>query len=370
MFPSSARMRGISCPRFPNCPLKMFCRFTHSRASLASVATQTTTAKRTHSLIDQETNARVNSDADLIQCAFSDRPERMKKVALNEIEAADVDVPKQKSNINALKSHIQNMTETIPHAGPFGTSPRIGASLQSKVNRALRQKALDVFFLQFSRIYANIDCASVIYDHAIKQELQLLAKSTEKTYPTYKMGIYRRLKQRAPSKSLSDIGIDGEWNEQVISGRLVYNLATPPCLKSLEQYLMTSSELQAHEYPVFNDNSSEVTKQYSESNLKTCIRCNSSFTCVDHTKLDLSRKFSEDDSEAESLKTPRVEPGKTLPQCTFHYGRIRTRIVEGKKERYYLCCNQDITQKGCTIGPHVYKEELQELLDMRVFSFY
>ncbi|KAJ3106820.1 hypothetical protein HDU97_005532 [Phlyctochytrium planicorne] len=96
--------------------------------------------------------------------------------------------------------------------------PVVPADLHAKVPRDKRQKALDHFFNEFTRIFKPFLSThpSLAFDHAIRQEKALLSKATPLTYMTMANPVLNRLKKRPVATSAEDVGIDGEWTAPVL----------------------------------------------------------------------------------------------------------------------------------------------------------
>jgi hypothetical protein len=90
------------------------------------------------------------------------------------------------------------------------------------------------------------------------------------------------------------------------------------------------------------------TEPISKNNLEkqTCDRCSKSFF----------------------VKYPLEEYEKE--ECHYHFGALRSTTVEGSKVRAYTCCEATQGATGCSIGPHVFKEDtFQKLNDRVCYSF-
>ena len=53
-------------------------------------------------------------------------------------------------------------------------------------------------------------------------------------------------------------------------------------------------------------------------------------------------------------------------ECHYHFGVLRSTTVEGSKVRAYTCCESLHGTSGCSIGPHVFKEDTFKKLNERV----
>jgi hypothetical protein len=187
MFPSS-RFRLIACP-LQKCS-SAFCHFSHN---IVSPSTQT---NQSYKSVGSQT-IQTNSLKRHIKPQHVEQSNKKLKSIVEPLKNDHIPKPTQK-HILSVK-----MISSDP--------PNVQPSLTSKVSKDLRQKAVNIFFKQFKRIYINIQSPLLAHEHAIKQEEQLLNMANENTYSTFKFSIYRSLCCRLVSKSEHDVGIDGEY---------------------------------------------------------------------------------------------------------------------------------------------------------------
>lgn len=328
MFPSS-RFRNIPCPMMPNCPRMHYCYFSHAAQRPSAVLKKILTDSSTQTLAIIP-KARSHSLKNPSQPEFY--ANKRTKIEESGSLVSSIDSVKASTITNQKPA---NLTSNLQLNS--SNSPRVQPNLQSKIPRESRQKAVDAFHRQFSRIYATLP-ASLAVSHALKQEVAVLVKSTERTYDSLRMGVYRRLMQRVPAKDLNDVGIDGEYACTVS--------ATSSSLDSrlLKRYVIDSEMMVKLRYPTVSALAAlmlkiAITDQTKIIDLnQDCIRCGT--------------KFIPDASQSHD--------------CTHHHGRIRSRNVDGSKEFYNTCCNQIKTSNGCVNGPHVFKEESMDLLHSRI----
>ncbi|KAJ3028548.1 UNVERIFIED_CONTAM: RNA exonuclease 3 [Siphonaria sp. JEL0065] len=232
--------------------------------------------------------------------------------------------------------------------------PIVSASLHSKVDRAKRQKILDLFYNEFARIYAPISAQSptLAHEHAFAQENALQRKcNNPTTYTTMAVPILNRLRKRPVATSSTDTGIDGIYTPPDTSnphGSLFANIPPPHKFESL---LMTQQDLMKHEFPtiealapVFLDPllALEVVKQEKVA----CVRCRREF-----------------------LPKHDMEPGD-WEACTYHRSRATLQVLNGtaptSRTKIHPCCQLDQTSPGCSAGPHVFKETEWKDLNSRI----
>ncbi|KAJ3096704.1 RNA exonuclease 3, partial [Physocladia obscura] len=232
-----------------------------------------------------------------------------------------------------------------------GDRPRVAIALNSKVDRTKRQKVLDLFFNEFSRIYAPLSAtapSSLAQQHALKQEHLLNQKSASATmYSTLAVPIVNRLKKRALATSITDTGIDGEYKAATVA-------TAPPSINAFESLITTTAELTVNNYPITADESrlhpfgqdfAPRDSGFLFEGPKSCERCHHDFV------------------------PPLVMDDADFQACTYH--RVRATFQQvggsgGSKQRIYVCCNGDQSSPGCAIGPHVFKEIQFDALHARI----
>ncbi|KAI9105605.1 hypothetical protein DFS34DRAFT_19272 [Phlyctochytrium arcticum] len=116
-------------------------------------------------------------------------------------------------------SHMQKpIARTLPNGIPGttfiqGQPPHMAASLQARIPRPMRQKALDKFFREFDRIYAPIlgQAPALAHEHALKEEAALLMRATQHNYMMLATQTLIKLKRRPLATGVNDVGIESEW---------------------------------------------------------------------------------------------------------------------------------------------------------------
>ena len=176
-----------------------------------------------------------------------------------------------------------------------------------------------------------------------------------------------RLRKRVKAKDFDDVGIDGEWRPREDSlGRAVVD---PVPLDKLRTLVLTKSQLVQHGYPVEGEN--------VQSSLSSSVRDSTASAILDSTSTSAtSSTSSKSTSTTPIIKTcDRCDEKFHLhwplsPQdttaCSHHWGRRRNLGTLGMgTERVWLCCQGDLSSPGCTVSPHVYK---QDQLDYSAFT--
>ncbi|KAJ3015035.1 RNA exonuclease 3 [Thoreauomyces humboldtii] len=226
-----------------------------------------------------------------------------------------------------------------------GRPPTLKAILTCPVPLKTRQHVVEMFYEEFLRIYtpAMAHKPTAPHQHAVRQEQDLLHKSTKATYSQVASGIMKRLRARPVAENEKDTGIDGVWKpkpgarspHEIPMELLLPLVASPDELRNLgyptrpnpedpEAAISLPSEL-----PVQGEN-------------QKCDRCSKNF----------------------EPKWPLEEGDDTI--CKHHWGYLRTVNQEGSKFRLWSCCHATIESEGCSLGPHVFKEEQTELLEKRI----
>ncbi|KAJ3303977.1 RNA exonuclease 3 [Kappamyces sp. JEL0829] len=316
----------ILCPRgAKTCSLKPFCQFSHEATApvdkprkLVHSGTQTALPLPQKSEKTQRASSGP-SKRSVLPLAHSE-PERPQKKPK----------PASQTSVSTAGSGV----------------PIILGSLHSLVPREKRQKALEKFFIEFQRIYGSLLSAAprLAHDHALAQEAQIHAKSSEKTYSNHVVSCLLRLRRRVLAENDQDVGIDGEW----VDKSPIVSLKPPIPLASLFELLMTPDNLRVYGYPLESLLDASALETASPADplqlgsteaaavprqAEVCARCSQKFLPM---PLDDSNKAS----------------------CTYHWGRRRTKITLGiGKDRVWTCCQGDLDSEGCTVGPHVFKKE-------------
>ncbi|KAI8805213.1 ribonuclease H-like domain-containing protein [Cladochytrium replicatum] len=205
-------------------------------------------------------------------------------------------------------------------------------------------KALNVFFKEFSRIYAVVleSNQTLAHEHALLQEQKLYNQSTRATYQTSAGHINQRLKKRPPATSISDVGIDGEWTPAPPSSSTSDFTGNKALLENLEKMLLSTEQMEANGYPIaptpVPESAGSLAAQYTSMK---CNRCGKAF--VPTYPLDEEAKV----------------------ECSFHHGYLYSNKNGGEIYRLFSCCHEPNGRQGCVRAPHVFKlEQFEELHNM------
>nr|KAJ3419081.1 RNA exonuclease 3 [Polyrhizophydium stewartii] len=232
---------------------------------------------------------------------------------------------------------------------PAKPPPVIQPNMACKIPWNARQKMLGLFYEQYVRIFQPILDAmpDVAHEHAIKQEQDVMERSTPVTYSVKAAGTLRRLMSRPASTGVHDVGIDGKWQEPrpgsvATGGEAATARGASLPIQGLEALLMTEEQLKLFEFPLGPFPERAATGEMQAEPPVKCNRCGLDFV----------------------VKYPLDENDKVA--CAFHPGRWRMEVIDGVKERLVSCCNGAKGAQGCCRGPHVFKEEDNGLLNARI----
>ncbi|KAF9152537.1 RNA exonuclease 3, partial [Mortierella sp. AD010] len=192
-----------------------------------------------------------------------------------------------------------------------------------------RQAVATQYYNEFLRIYGSLSevGSSLATQHAIDQEKAVHSKTNQGSYRSIAATVLQRLKKRPAATSDFDVGIDGEWVDPSLKSK--EDFMSDQIWKRASKYIQTIEELELNGYPISIPTGSPPPLDI----IQTCDRCQKQF------------------ERSESL----TDDGKM--ECHFHERRIRTRIQNGDKVKYYPCCDGLQGSPGCLEGPHVFKED-------------
>ena len=235
-----------------------------------------------------------------------------------------------KSTLQQFKQPLlkkQKITQSKPPSTP--SAPKLSPSLSSKVSTIQRQKSINLFHLQFSRIYNSLGSdlqSSLSATHSLLQEQEIHDRNTvsNSTYVGACVSVLNNLKKREESVGINDTGIDKNYKKPIVIDSSI--------LLELDNLVLKYVELIQLDYPL----PPFIDKDIDSST--SCDRCNKriSIPLKKNTELD----------------------------CVYHPGRITSKIssINGK-ERNYSCCN---SFEGCAIGHHVYSDEDVNILHKKI----
>ncbi|CAM0137320.1 unnamed protein product [Umbelopsis sp. WA50703] len=236
--------------------------------------------------------------------------------------------------VSLQRRTVQSNQSTLVSSGP----PLILPDLRSQVPQKVRQITATKVYEQFLRIYEPLKDDKILASQdAVIQERKIHEESVNQAgYKQIAAGVLGRLKKRPPAKNDSDIGIDGEWVDPATRD------AKQSISKDLQQYILTEEQLAEMNYPLPDALNVSQLQDSPIGLVQQCDRCKTQFTVKDMLKK------------------------QDLEACRYHYGRLRKIKIHGEFERLYFCCNGPSESKGCTTGPHVYKDENVEDLAKRI----
>ncbi|KAI8384926.1 ribonuclease H-like domain-containing protein [Radiomyces spectabilis] len=202
----------------------------------------------------------------------------------------------------------------------------------------IRQVTATKVFEHFKRIYAPLNNPTLATEHAKRQETQILESTTNVAgYKQQATTVLLALKRRPEAIDPSDIGIVGDWVDP----------ATKPKIDIVEEannFCLSVDMMTQLGYPLASLLAPSEPIPTIVGTERECCRCKRNYIVKD--VLD--------------------ETDVTL--CEYHYGRSRVVRQYGEKHKIYTCCNGSFEDKGCTHGPHVFKEtDLQSLHNLIPF---
>ncbi|KAF9934727.1 RNA exonuclease 3 [Linnemannia zychae] len=220
--------------------------------------------------------------------------------------------------------------------GKLGISgpPVLKIDIRAHSKPLFRQAVATQFYNEFLRIYAPLgeEGGCLATAHSIDQEKDVHSKTNQGSYRSLAASILQRLKKRPISTGSDDIGIDGVWIDPSLKES--EDQALEKMWKGAGKYVQTIQQLEDNGYPV------EIPEgtPSPESAKKECDRCTKMFEV------------------SEELE------GVDMHACHYHQMRLRNKLHNGDKIKYYPCCDAPQGSIGCQDGPHVFKED--ELLDL------
>ncbi|KAI9329264.1 hypothetical protein BDR26DRAFT_872696, partial [Obelidium mucronatum] len=250
--------------------------------------------------------------------------------------------PVERLNIQQTQQQLPRKPKPAPTP-----APPLPASLHSKVDRAKRQKILDLFFNEVrAPIYSILSESTapiatqrpaLAHEHAFAQENALQKKcNNATTYTTMAIPILNRLKKRPVATSPTDTGIDGLYTPPVDSANAnphgALFLDIPP-VEKFEPLVLSDADMTKHSYPtlsVFANLFAAAANPITQNQLL-------------------------------QQQQQKVSCARYWEACTYHRSaRPILQVLNGtaptSRTKVYPCCQLDQTSPGCATGPHVYKE--------------
>ncbi|KAK3818175.1 MAG: ribonuclease H-like domain-containing protein [Linnemannia gamsii] len=218
---------------------------------------------------------------------------------------------------------------TVP--GP----PVLKIDIRAHSKPLFRQAVATQFYNEFVRIYTPLaeEGACLATAHAVDQEKDVHSKTNQGSYRSLAASILQRLKKRPTSTGLDDVGIDGVWVDPSVKAS--EDQALEKIWVAAGKYVQTKEQLEENGYPVAVPVES-TPPRYDPK--KECERCTKMF------------EVSEDSEEID------------MHACHYHQMRLRNKLHNGDKIKYFPCCDAPQGSTGCQDGPHVYKED--EFIDL------
>ncbi|KAG9062552.1 RNA exonuclease 3 [Linnemannia hyalina] len=385
MFASSGLFSGIPCPFMPACPRESFCVYSHtlkdtpppesvptptpmkrklntsegSRSGQASTSQQraskptTTVTGKTSPGSSSTTKSSAEEAAELaakkrkLAAEISSGPPSGSRSATASTStpskatttpAVLMARPDTSSSSSSRKpttnaagtSRPSNSTGKLTVSGP----PVLKIDIRAHSKPLFRQAVATQFYNEFLRIYTPLSSegACLATAHAVDQEKDVHSKTNQGSYRSLAASILQRLKKRPASTGIDDVGIDGDWVDPSLKAN--EDAVLEKIWKAAGRYVQTVKELEDNGYPVAIPRG--TPPRYGPK--KECERCTKMF------------EVSED-----------LE-GVDMHACQYHQMRLRNKLHNGDKIKYFPCCDAPQGSTGCQDGPHVFKDD--EFLDL------
>ncbi|KAG0057879.1 RNA exonuclease 3 [Linnemannia elongata] len=384
MFASSGLFRGIPCPFMPTCPRESFCVYSHTlkdappeavptptpqkrklntsedlRSGQASTLQQrvskpTTAITGKTALSGSSSTATKSSSAEEVAAALA---AKKRKLAVeissgspsgSRSATASTSTPSKATTTPAVlmarpdttTSSSRKLTTSTPK--PTNSTSKLTVSgppvlkidIRAHSKPLFRQAVATQFYNEFLRIYTPLsqEGACLATAHAVDQEKDVHSKTNQGSYRSLAASILQRLKKRPVSTGIDDVGIDGDWVDPSLKAS--EDVALEKIWKAAGRYVQTVKQLEDNGYPVAIP--AGTPPRYDPK--KECERCTKLF------------EVSED-----------LE-GVDMHACQYHQMRLRNKLHNGDKIKYFPCCDAPQGSIGCQDGPHVFKDD--EFLDL------
>ncbi|KAH8913956.1 hypothetical protein BT69DRAFT_1327033 [Atractiella rhizophila] len=276
----------------------------------------------------------------------------------------------QPTRLHAVQSAAISKTvpKTVPNSvvsrpTPSGSKPQQAAPPRlhlppgkpTHTALSVRSKTLTALHTQLLSNYVRLppSCRSLLASEvATRQEFEIHAKSSKVTYRNVAVQVLTKLKKVGTAESEEDgerVGTVDEiegWKKER-KGR-VREMKILECLESpewMQRYLMTEEERRKYDYlseiPTLDEGASGVreAKGSWEGRERECERCKKVFV----------------------VKNRKNMLQGEMDACSFHWGKLVSRQIDGVKQRILTCCHSPTTPP-CTVGPHVFNLRLPSLL--------
>ncbi|KAF9091719.1 RNA exonuclease 3 [Mortierella sp. GBA35] len=226
---------------------------------------------------------------------------------------------------SASKSTSTSAGNKLTVSGP----PVLKIDIRAHSKPLFRQAVATQFYNEFLRIYTPLaeEGACLATAHAVDQEKEVHSKTNQGSYRSLAASILQRLKKRPISTGPDDIGIDGVWVDPSLKAN--EDEALEKIWEGAGKYVQTVKQLEDNGYPVAIPEGTPPRHAPS----KECDRCSKMFEVSD----DLD--------------------GVDMRACHYHQMRLRNKLHNGDKIKYFPCCDAPQGSAGCQDGPHVFKED-------------
>ncbi|KAF9280042.1 RNA exonuclease 3 [Mortierella alpina] len=353
MFATAGLFNAIPCPYLPHCPRQAFCIYSHIHTPATDSLPPTTAtahvAKTPKRKLDEPLTARhATHEKQPSTKPVEERPaatQRQTPIAAMETAKRR----KQEQDSIGLESRSTSTSSTRSQPAVLLARPQANAKapaalaavkaltgppvlkidLRAHSKPQFRQAVAMQYYKEFLRIYAPLEASgsSLATAHAIDQEKAVHSKTNVGSYRSLASTVLQRLKKRPIAINDKDVGIDGDWVDPALASES--DSALGDIWKQAPEYVQTLAELEANEYPICVP----VGIPPELDIVQVCDRCQKQY--------EIHEELTEEDNSA----------------CQFHDRRIRTKVQNGEKVKYFPCCDAPQGGPGCREGPHVFKED-------------
>ncbi|KAF9963706.1 RNA exonuclease 3 [Mortierella alpina] len=354
MFATAGLFNAIPCPYLPHCPRQAFCIYSHTHTAASdspppTTATAHVTKTPKRKLDEPLTSRHATQDKRQSTKPAEERSaatERQTPIAAMEtakrrkLQQDSFGLESRSTSASSIRSqpavllarpqaNVKAPTTLAAVKQGVTGPPVLKIDLRAHSKPQFRQAVAMQYYNEFLRIYAPLGApgSSLATAHAIDQEKAVHGKTNVGSYRSLASTVLQRLKKRPAAISDNDVGIDGVWVDPVLASES--DSASGDIWEQASEYVQTLTELEANEYPV----SVPVGIPPELDAVQVCDRCQKQY--------EIHEELSEEDSSA----------------CQFHDRRIRTKVQNGERVKYFPCCDAPQGGPGCREGPHVFKED-------------
>ncbi|KAF9910065.1 RNA exonuclease 3 [Linnemannia zychae] len=391
MFASSGLFSGMPCPFMPSCPRESFCVYSHTITPAKDTSDPKAIASQKRKLEKGDTSedastTRSGPGTSITQQRLS-KPILPTTAGSGNFDPASSSTPRQGTRLNSVEEDsamaakkrklAAEISSTVSRSAAASTSgssktaspavlmarpdtsskpttaskptnttsgsrpkvsgpPVLKIDIRAHSKPLFRQAVATQFYNEFVRIYTPLadEGACLATAHAVDQEKDVHSKTNQGSYRSLAASILQRLKKRPPSTGPDDIGIDGVWADPSVKAS--EDQALEKIWIGAGKYVQTTEQLEANGYPVEVPADKGTPPQHDPK--RECERCTKMF--------EVSEDLKDVDMHA----------------CQYHQMRLRNKLHNGDKIKYFPCCDAPQGSTGCQDGPHVFKED--EFLDL------